>query len=117
MNLTARTGLLGATAVVGGAALALPWVHLHPTDLALLVALLAWGAVALVKSGHYADSHTSVVWNVAVLLHLACFLIPASAIFLGLRNRNRRLCLALLGGWGVAYLAFLYLLFPASAGP
>jgi hypothetical protein len=109
--------LFGATAAVGVAALALPWVHLHPTDLALLVALLAWGAVAFVKSGHYADSHISVVWIVAVLLHLACFLIPALTIFLGLRNRNRRLCLALLGGWWIAYLAFLYVLFPASAGP
>jgi hypothetical protein len=115
MNLTPRRVLAGGAAIVGLGALVLPALHTYPTVLSLVIALCAWGVVASLKSGPFADGHFSLVWTAAVLLHMISFSIPAVAIWLGLRNRKPDLCSLLVGTWCGGYLILLFVLFPASA--
>jgi hypothetical protein len=115
--ITPRSTLIGATAAVGFSALVNPAAHIYPTALSLVVALCAWGVVAFLKSSQFADAHFPAVWTAAVVLHMICFSIPGIAIWLGLRNRQPRLCSALVGIWCLCYLLSLYFLFPAPVGP
>src|ERR1700728_1382060 len=96
--ITSRSALAGSATAVG-------------------ISLCAWGVIALMKSGQFADGHFALVWVAAVLLHIISFSIPATLIWLGLRNRAPRTCSVLVGVWCLCYLAFLFIFLPASAGP
>jgi hypothetical protein len=92
-------------------------IHSYPTVLSLVIGLCAWAVIAFTKSGQFADGHFALVWIAAVLLHLISFSIPATMIWLGLRNRAPRTCSVLVGVWCLCYLGFLFIFLPASAGP
>jgi hypothetical protein len=115
--INSRSALAGAAAAVGISAALLPAIHSYPTVLSLAIALCAWAIIAFAKSSQFADGHFAWVWATAVLLHIISFSIPATAIWLGLRNRRPRTCSLMVGVWCLCYLAFLFVLFPASAGP
>jgi hypothetical protein len=115
--ITQRTALSGAAAAVGLSAAVLPAIHSHPTVLSLFIALCGWGVIAFIKSGQFADGHFALVWAAAVVLHTISFSIAAVAIWAGLRNRRPRACSLWVGVWCLCYLGFLFVLFPASAGP
>src|SRR4051795_12139174 len=67
--------LLAAACIVGASAVALPQVTGHGTILFQLVALGAWGIVARITSGRYADTRHPVVWSVSLVLNLMLFLV------------------------------------------
>jgi hypothetical protein len=115
--INSRSALAGTAAAVGISAALLPAIHVYPTVLSLVIGLCAWGVIAFVKSSQFADGHFAWVWATAVLLHIISFSIPAAAIWLGLRNRRPRTCSVMVGAWCLCYLAFLFVLFPALAGP
>jgi hypothetical protein len=115
--ITSRSALAGSAAAVGISAALLPAIHSYPTVLSLVIGLCAWAVIAFVKSGQFADGHFAWVWVAAVLLHIISFSIPATLIWLGLRNRAPRRCSLLVGVWCLCYLGFLFIFFPASAGP
>jgi hypothetical protein len=117
MNITPRIAFAGTATAVALSAASLPFAHIHPTVLDLIVALCGWGVVAFLKSPQFADAHFSVVWAVAVVLHIIGFSIPAAAVWLGLRNRNARLCSALIGLWCLCYLVAVLVLLPAGMSP
>jgi hypothetical protein len=75
-----RRLLAGTAAVVGVSAAVPPAIHSHPTALSLVVGLCGWAAIALMKSGQFADGHFALVWTAAVGLHVVSFSIPAVAI-------------------------------------
>jgi hypothetical protein len=115
--ITSRSALAGSAAAVGISAALLPVIHSYPTLLSLVIGLCAWAVIAFIKSGQFADGHFALVWVAAVLLHLISFSIPATMIWLGLRNRAPRTCSVLVGVWCLCYLGFLFIVLPASAGP
>jgi hypothetical protein len=117
MNIPTGGALAGAAAAVGISAALIPVIHSYPTTLYLVVGLCAWGILAYIKTGPFADGHIGLVLTAAVLLHIFCFSIPAVAIWGGFRRSRPSRGSALVGIWCVCYLLFLFLFFPASAGP
>jgi len=117
MRITPRIALSGTAAAVGLSAAILPAIHTEPTVLSVVIGLLGWGVIAFIKSGPFADGHFALDWAVAVVLHALSFSIPAVAIWAGLRNRRPRTCSLLVASWCLCYLGFLFVFFPASAGP
>jgi hypothetical protein len=115
--ITSHSALAGTAAAVGISAAFLPAIHSHPTVLSLAIGLCAWGVIAFIKSGQFADGHFALVWATAVLLHIISFSIPATVIWLSLRKRRPRTCSVMVGIWCLCYLSFLLILFPALAGP
>jgi hypothetical protein len=115
--ISSRSALVGGAAAVGISAALLPAIHSYPTVLSLLIGLCAWGVIAFMKSGQFADGHFALVWVAAVLLHIISFSIPAIVIWLGLRNLAPRTCSVLVGVWCLCYLGFLFIFCPALAGP
>ena len=102
---------------VGISAAIIPVIHSYPTVLYLVIGLCAWWIVAYIKTGPFADGHITLVLTAAVLLHIICFSIPAVAIWRGFRHRRPRQGSVIVGVWCVCYLLFLFILFPAPAGP
>jgi hypothetical protein len=102
---------------VGPSAAIIPVIHSYPTVLYSVIGLCARGIVAYVKTGPFADGHLALVLTAAVLLHITCFSIPAVAICGSLRRRGPGRGSVLAGVWCVCYLLFLFILFPAPAGP
>lgn len=82
-----RRVLVGGTAVVAASTAALPQITGYGTILYQNVVLGAWGIVAAVTSGKYADQHHGPVWSMAVILNVGTFLLPALVIFYGGRRR------------------------------
>jgi hypothetical protein len=109
--------LLATACLVGASTAAFPNVTGYGTILFQLVALNAWGIVADITSGSYADTHHPVVWSVALVLNLMVFLIPAIGIWLAGRKRWPTGCSVAMFGWCVFYLLSLFWLFPATDGP
>ena len=109
--------LLAATALVGVSTAVLPNVTGYGTNLFQVVALGAWGIVAAVTSGLYADTHHPVVWSVAFVLNVLLFIVPGGIIWLlGRRRWPIGSSVAILA-WCAFYLASLFYLFPATDGP
>src|ERR1700689_550801 len=77
MNIPTGGALAGAAAAVGISAALIPVIHSYPTTLYLVVGLCAWGILAYIKTGPFADGHIGLVLTAAVLLHIFCFSIPA----------------------------------------
>jgi hypothetical protein len=117
MALTPTKTLVAAASAVGASTALLPGVTGYGTLLFQLVALGAWGIVAAITSGAYADANHPWVWSVALVLNLALFLIPAFIIWLTGRKRWPVACSVTLGVWCAFYLASLFVLFPATDGP
>lgn len=111
-----RALLLGAVAVAASTAL-LPSIGGYGTTLFQVVVLGAWGILAAVTSGQYADVHHGPVWAIALLLNLVLFVVPAVLLWLVSRRRWPVACAALLIAWCLFYLLSLFLLFPATDGP
>ena len=88
--------------------------HLRPTVLFAVLAYLGWGVVAFVTSGPFADHHLGLVLSAAFVLNVLAFLAPVGLIWLLTRARPRTRA-AMLYGWGLAYLALLYVAFPVAA--
>ena len=109
--------LLAAAGVIGASTAVLPSVTGYGTNLFQLVAVGAWGLVAAVTSGMYADTHHPIVWSVAFLLNVLLFALPAGLIWLiGRRRWPVGSSIAILA-WCTFYLASLFWLFPATDGP
>jgi len=108
--------VLIAAGVIGAASLFLPLVRGYGTILFQFVVLGAWGIVASVSSGTFADQHHEIVWPIAVLVNVVLFLLPVLPVWLiGRRKPNAASILLLL--WCSFYLAALFVLFPAADGP
>jgi hypothetical protein len=112
-----RNAFATSLVAVGLSAALLPAIHRYPTVLSLVIGLCGWAVIAFVKSNQFADGHFAWVWTAAVLLHIITFGIPAIAIWLGLRSRMPRTCSVMVGIWCLCYLGFLFVFFPAMAGP
>jgi hypothetical protein len=106
-----------ATGVVGASTALLPWVTGYGTILFQVVVLGAWGAVAAMTSGPYADTHHGPLWLIALLLNVVLFLIPAGIVWLVSRKRWQSFCSGTIALWCCFYLASLFFLFQATDGP
>jgi hypothetical protein len=91
--------------------------HVHPTILYAVLAYLGRGIVAVLTSGPFADQHLGLVLSAAFILNLAAFSIPIGLIWLLTRSRAAGTRAAVLWGWGLVYLAFLYFVLPVPLGP
>jgi hypothetical protein len=105
------------TLAVAGSTAALPWVQGYGTKLGQVVVLGAWGLLAAVTSGRYADLHHGPLWALALLLNLVLFLILAGPWWFLTRRRFPRASVVILVVWCVFYLSSLFYLFPATDGP
>jgi hypothetical protein len=117
MRLLPKSVLLFTAGAVGASTVFLPSVTGYGTVLFQAVALGAWGIVAALTSGKYADLHHAPVWSAAFILNLILFLIPALIIWIVFRNRSPKACSSALLVWFVFYIASLFFLFPATDGP
>jgi hypothetical protein len=104
-------------AIVALSTLLLPWITGYGTIQHQFVVLGAWGVVAAITSGRYADIHHGPVWAVALLINVLCFLVPAGLFFLTVRRRWPGAAGVGVVLWCAFYLACLFILFPASDGP
>lgn len=109
--------LLGSLACVGVSTAALAEVTGYGTVLFQIVVLGAWSLVASITSGAFADMHQPVLWAVTFVLNVVLFSVPAGIAFWLFRRRAPLLCIALLVGSLVFYVASLFVLFPATDGP
>ena len=108
--------LLGLLAVAGSTAV-LPSIGGYGTVLFQLVVLGAWGLLAAITSGSYADLNHGPLWALALVLNVLFFLLPAGPWWLVTRRKWPALCGIVLAVWCVLYLACLFVLFPATDGP
>jgi hypothetical protein len=113
----AKVVYLGGFAVVALSTVALPSVTGYGTVLSQLVVLGAWALLAAVTSGAFADQNHVFLWPIAAILNVVIFAVPGSVVFWLLRRRAPQLCIVILGGWLIFYIASLFLLFPATDGP
>jgi hypothetical protein len=114
---TPKVLLLGSTVVVGATSALLPSVSGCGTILFQMVVLGAWGIVARISSGAFADAHHGPVWIVALLLNLGLFLVLALPVYLLTRRKAAGLGAVALVAWLAFYIACLFFLFPATDGP
>jgi hypothetical protein len=76
-NASPDRSLLLSAAVVAASTLVFPWVGGYGTVLFQVVTLNAWGVLAGLTSGRYADFHHGLLWTLALLVNAFLFLIPA----------------------------------------
>ena len=116
--LTPNRILLGCSALVALSTIAFPWIQGYGTILGQVVVLGAWGIVAALTSGRYADLHHGIVWTVALFLNVLLFSIPAGLFYAALRRRRwRRAFGPTVAVWCLLYLGCLFVLFAATIGP
>src|SRR5436309_3373148 len=109
--------LIGCLAIVATSTLLFPIVTGYGTILFQLIVLNAWGAVADVSSGSFADRHHTPAWILAGLINLAMFSVPALRLYLPTRTRWPRFTVVSLWSWLGFYVLALFVLFPATDGP
>jgi len=109
--------LLICAIVVALSTFILPSVRGYGTVLFQVVALGAWGILAAITSGQYADFHHAQVWTLALVLNVLIFLIPASLIWLVTRRKWAAQGAVATAVWCALYLSCLFFLFPATDGP
>ncbi len=117
MRLLPERILLLTAGAVGASTALLPSVTGYGTILSQTVVLGAWGIVAALTSGKFADLHHGPVWSVAFILNLILFFVPALIVWIVLRKRSPKVCSSVILVWFVFYLASLFFLFPATDGP
>jgi hypothetical protein len=108
--------LAGSGAVVALTTAALPYFG-YGTILYADIVLFAWGIVAQLSSGQFADQHHSAIWPVALVLNMLGFSIVAIPVWAICRNRRPRAGSIAIVCWLVLYVAMLFFLFPATDGP
>ena len=109
--------LLFATLLVAAGTPVVYAAHVYPTVLYAVLAYLGWGVVAVLTSGPFADQHLGLVLSAVCILNLAAFSVPVGLIWLLTRSRAGSTRAVVLWGWGLVYLAFLYLVFPVPLSP
>jgi hypothetical protein len=112
--LLVTTGAVGASTAILPI---LPTIGGNGTILFQVVVLGAWGIIASLTSGEYADLNHGPVWLVALLLNLLLFLVPALVIWLITRNHWPLTSTISLAVWCLFYLSALFVLFPATDWP
>jgi hypothetical protein len=112
-----RAALVLCLCAVGLSTVAFPWIRGYGMLLSQLVVLGAWGLVAALSSGRFADLHHGPVWLAALFLNLALFLIPAGMFWLTTRRRWPRAATVGIIIFCCFYLSCLFFLFPATDGP
>jgi len=117
MRLMPTRILLLTASAVGASTIFLPYVTGYGTVLFQTVVGEAWGIIAALTSGNYADLHHGPVWFVAFLLNLILFIIPALIIWMVFRKRSQFACSSFIFIWFFFYMASLFVLFPATDGP
>jgi hypothetical protein len=113
----AKAIYLGILILVALSTVVLPSVTGYGTVLSQLVVLGAWALLAAMTSGAFADQNHVFVWPIAAIVNVILFAVPGSAVFWLLHRRAPQLCVVVLGGWLIFYIACLFLLFPATDGP
>jgi len=96
---------------------ALPYVTGYGMQLFEVVVLGAWGLVAAVTSGAYADQHHFVVWPVAAVLNVVLFSFLALPLYFIFRRRAPVFSSTVLLAWLIFYVCCLFVLFPGTDGP
>jgi|SRR5271165_640561 len=109
--------LLVCTAIVAASTFVLPSVSGYGTALFQFVVLGAWGIVAGITSGPYADNHHPQVWTIALVLNVLAFLIPAGLLWLAARRKWPTQGAVAIAIWCILYIGCLFLFFPATDGP
>jgi hypothetical protein len=105
------------TLVVAASTLILPSVGGYGTVLYQIVVLGAWGILAAMTSGRYADFHHGRMFTIALVLNLLIFLVPAGLLWLFTRRRWSTQGAVAIAVWCAFYLSCLFFLFPATDGP
>lgn len=114
---TADKVLIGSEVVVALSTAALPFVTGYGTVLSQLIVLTAWGIVARLTSGRFADLHHGPVWIVALVLNLVAFSVLAAPIWAISRARASKLSSIAIAIWCAVYVGLLFILVPATDGP
>jgi hypothetical protein len=109
--------LLICTLVVAASTIVLPTVGGYGTVLFQFVVLGAWGILAAISSGEYADFHHGQLWSIALALNLLTFIIPAALLWLITRRKWPAQGAVIIAVWCALYLSFLFFLVPATDGP
>jgi hypothetical protein len=116
-TLTPSRILLACSALVALSTIAFPWIQGYGTILGQVVVLGAWGVVAALTSGRYADLHHGIVWTVALFLNVLIFSIPAGLFYAAMHRRLPRAFGLTVAVWCLLYLGCLFVLFRATIGP
>ena len=109
--------LIGSETAVALTTLTFPFVTGYGTVLYQVVVLGAWGIVARLTSGQFADLHHSALWSVALVLNLVAFSLIAIPVWALLRSRAPRISSIAVIFWCALYVALLFVLVPATDGP
>jgi hypothetical protein len=117
LRLTPSTVLLACACAVALATPVLFHVHGYGTILLQLVVLGAWGLLAAVSSGAYADHHYWLVMALAVVVNVVLFSVPAVAIVAATARRSPAIAKWAIAAFFAFYLLSLFILFPATDGP
>ena len=114
---TAGKTLIGSETTVALTTLAFPFITGYGTVLFQVVVLGAWGIVARVTSGKFADLHHTMLWSVALLLNLVAFSLIALPVWALFRSRAPRFASVFVVVWCALYVSLLFVLVPATDGP
>ena len=109
--------LIGAEAAVALTTLTFPFVTGYGTVLFQVVVLGAWGIVARLTSGQFADLHHGALWAVALVLNVTVFSLIAVPVWALFRARAPRFSTTAVVLWCALYVALLFVLVPATDGP
>lgn len=109
--------MLGAMAVVALSTTVMPYITGYGTLLFQVVGFSAWGIVAAITSGKFADQHHAVVWPTALLINLVMFSIPALLPYWVGKRKSFIFGAVGIVAWLALYLGMLFVLFPATDGP
>ena len=114
---TPRSALILGIAAAAVATVGMPYISGYGTVLAQVVGLGAWGLLAWVSSGAFADQNHQFLWPIAALLNVTLFSIVAIPVYLLFRRRAQAVAAVITVVWLLFYVACLFVLFPATDGP
>jgi len=95
----------------------MPYLTGYGTVLSQIVGLGAWGLLASVTSGMFADQNHQILWPIVATLNVFLFSLLAGPVYFVFRRRAPSFTLWFLALWLVFYLCCLFVLFPATDGP
>ena len=114
---TADKTLIASETTVALTTLTFPFITGYGTVLFQIVVLGAWGIVARVTSGQFADLHHSALWLVALVLNVVAFSLVAVPVWALSRSRAPRFASIAVVLWCALYVSLLFVLVPATDGP
>jgi len=109
--------LIGAETAVALTTVTFPFVTGYGTVLFQVVVLGAWGIVARLTSGQFADLQHGALWTVALVLNLVAFSLIAVPVWALFRSRAPRFSSVAVVLWCALYVTLLFVLVPATDGP